>query len=597
MSIKKIFSEKKISRRGFLVSSTYLISALTIFPSFTKASSIGDSVEIKNLYSFEPVKEGNPEELELAYQFEHNVLIGWGDELFNLSDEDKKDLAVLQEKSFGYNNDFIAFFPLDEKNQSGLLFVNHEYPDQELMYNNVNRDIDSVRYEMASLGASIVEIRNKNGKWEYIKNSKYNRRISALSTEIEISGPAAGHKRLQTKTDKSGKKVIGTFANCSGGKTPWKTALSCEENFDDYFSGRVAKEFDEESDTTKIIGEYVNHRTIGIKFRSKYGWSDYFDRFNISSDPNEPNKFGWVVEIDPFNSEKPIKKRTALGRFKHESATVALGKDNKVSVYMADDEAFQFIYKFVSEKPYNSNDIDYDILDSGILYCAKFDDDGTLEWLPLIFGKNVLDKNSGFDSQADVLIETRKAARLMKATELDRPEDIEVNPFTNKVYVSLTGNAKRVAANAPNPRMVNIYGHIIEITPENEDHSSLKATWQIYRLGDDEDHNFANPDNLAISPKGELWVATDGMPKSRNVADGFFLVDKNHNLRMLNAPKGAEVTGPEFTKDGKTLFLSIQHPAEGSSYSSPETKWPDFKENTPPRPAVIAITRKTGDMI
>ncbi len=587
--------QKRFSRRKFIATGATALAATTMlhFPGLAFGS---DNMQLSGIHDFQALKEGGSDKLELSDAFKYDVVIGWGDELFTINDSSHKSLAQIQELSFGYNNDYVAFFPFNDKDPtSGLLCVNHEYPIPKLMYNDSSRDLESVQYDMASVGHTIVEVKNDTLKWQYVKDSKYNRRITALSTPINITGPAAGSNRLKTSVDNTGTKVIGTLANCSGGKTPWKTVLSCEENIQEYFGGILPVVYDKNNQPIPNA-EQANFKRMGLGKYSKYNWENFVDRFNISREPNEANRFGWVVEIDPFNPNSIPKKRTALGRFRHESCQVVVNSDNRLVIYMGDDENFEHIYKYVSNDRYNYNSDPSSLLDNGVLYTAKFDDFGKIEWLPLVFGATPLDTSNDFNSQGDVLIETRKAAKLLGATEMDRPEGIAYDQRSENLYVSLTMNLARVSTNAPNPIPDNVHGHIIQITPDNKDHTSTKASWEIYRMGG-ENKSFSNPDNIIVSPKGELWVATDGMPKSRNVADGFFLFDKTDSLRMLNAPTGAEITGPEFTPDGKTLFLSIQHPGEGSDYSNPSTRWPDFSESVPPRPAVVAISKKSNDMI
>ncbi|MDN5865749.1 MAG: PhoX family phosphatase, partial [Gammaproteobacteria bacterium] len=402
----------------------------------------------------------------VAAGYDADVLIRWGDPVLPDAPafEPMNQSADAQERQFGYNNDYIGFAPLpigSHSSEHALLCVNHEYTCQELMFPNYAGDTaQTVEIEMAAHGASIVEVRRGDGgKWQYVPNSRFNRRISTRSTIMAVSGPAAGHDRLKTTADPSGRRVIGTLSNCAGGMTPWGTYLLAEENFQHYFGGELAADHREQS----------NHRRYGVP-DGKYGWHRYHQRFDVGREPNEPNRFGWIVEVDPYDPAATPVKRTALGRFKHEGAAVALNADNRVVVYMGDDQRFEYVYKFVSQGRFDAYDrkANRNLLDTGTLFAAKFSEDGMFEWLPLVFGTRALTPANGFASQADVVIEARRAADLLGATPMDRPEDVEANPKTGRVYIMLSNNSKRKPGdtNAANPRGPNPHGHIVELTPE-----------------------------------------------------------------------------------------------------------------------------------
>jgi hypothetical protein len=437
---------------------------------------------------------------------------------------------------------------------------------------------------------------------------------------MEITGPAAGHARLRTAADPSGRKILGMINNCAGGTTPWGTWLTCEENFHGYFWGKLPD----------AHPETRNSKRYGVP-GNFFAWGKWHERFDVAQEPNEANRFGWVVEIDPFDPTSTPKKRTALGRNKHEGAAGITNKDGRYVVYMGDDERFEYVYRFVTRDPVNrtSPRANRDLLDHGTLSVARYHADGSVDWLPLVYGKGPLSPANDFHSQADVLIETRRAADLLGATKMDRPEDVEANPKTNNIYVNLTFNERRKPeqADAANPRADNRFGHIIEMTPPDGDHAAARFTWNILlKCGDpsiaevgatfssDTTRNgwFGMPDNIAIDSQGRLWIATDGNSASRTGrADGLWGVETTGPLRgtskhFFRVPVGAEMCGPCFTPDDETLFVAVQHPGEGtgpdpkagpSTFENPSTRWPDFKPDMPPRPAVMAITRKGGGKI
>jgi len=565
----------------------------------------------------------------VAEGYESHVVIRWGDPIAKDApafDAAKLDAAT-QAKAFGYNNDYLDFFPLPQGSNAsdhGLLAVNHEYTNTNLMFAGIGEGSSArlrttkpqVETEIEAHGMSVVEIRKANGKWGYVQDSRFNRRVTG-TTPMTISGPAAGHDRLKTSGDPTGTKVLGTLNNCAGGNTPWGTVLTAEENFNQYFGG----------DAAETGPQAAAYKRYGIAKASGYNWQTHVERFNLDREPNEPNRFGWIVEFDPYDPASVPVKRTALGRFKHEGCHHAIDKSGRVVVYMGDDERFDYVYKFVSAEPWNPNDraANRNLLDEGTLFVAKFADAGTVEWLPLTFGQGPLTAANGFNSQGDVLIETRRAADLLGATKMDRPEDVEPNPLTGRVYVLLTNNSNRTAqqVDAVNPRARNTQGHILEIIPPGAgtrevDHAGTTGRWAIFLMagkpGIDAGTQYHRatsdagwlscPDNCAFDAKGRMWIATDGAPSAAGVADGLYGTDTAGPGRALTklfyqAPTGAEVCGPLFTPDSRTVFLAIQHPGEdpGSTFERPSTRWPDFQEGVPVRPSVIAIVKKDGGVI
>lgn len=581
---------------------------------------------LKTKFDFKELEAGSDSRHHVADGHDADILIRWGDPVIKGAPafDPMRQTPAAQKMQFGYNNDFLGYFPMPgagRPGEHGLLVVNHEYTNEEIMFPGIggrqeksgfaNITAGQVAIEMAAHGGAVVEVRRQAGKWRVVEGSQYARRIDT-DTPMQITGPAAGHARMQTKADPAGKKVLGMINNCAGGVTPWGTWLTCEENFNNYFWGKADNHPSHAS--LKRYGAPAN----------QYAWGKFHDRFDVSKEPNEINRFGWVVEIDPFDPASTPKKRTAMGRFKHEGAAGILNKDGRYVVYQGDDQRFDYVYKFVTEAKFEQGNraANIDLLDNGTLYVAKFSSDGTGEWMPLVHGQGPLMANNGFASQADVLIDARMAADKLGATKMDRPEDVEVNPKTGKVYVMLTNNTQRKPGqeNAANPRANNSFGHIIEMIPDGGDHAAAAFRWEILvKCGDHtiastgasfnkattKDGWFGMPDNAAFDQEARLWVATDGNSKKRTGRnDGLWALETDGPLRgtskhFFRVPNGAELCGPCFTPDGETLFVAIQHPGEGSgsTFENPETRWPDFQDGMPPRPSVLAITRRGGGKI
>lgn len=519
-----------------------------------------------------------------------------------------------QEQQFGSDPDFISFMPLPYGSKSatrGLLGVNHENHRAAICFPGSPKQLSKqqVEVQMAAQGFSITEIAKEGNQWRLVKDSRYNRRIST-NAPMRISGPAAGSPRMQTSADPSGTRSFGTFNNCAGGTTPWGTMLTAEENIQNYFAGDAGKG-----------PEAAARKRYAISGKGRYAdWSRYFDRFSLDKEPNEPNRFGWIVEIDPYDPNHTSVKRTALGRCAHECATHAVSHDGRVAIYSGDDSRMEFVYKFVTRDKMGTS---RDLLDHGTLYAARFEANGKMRWLALVHGQGPLTAANGFNSQADVVIEARRAGTLLGATPMDRPEDVEPNPATGNIYVVMTYNERRTAAqvDAANPRAENKWGHIIEIMPPRvngkPDHAATECDWGFFIVAGDPSKpeqraRYANapsangwvcaPDNVAFDPKGRIWISTDGQEDVGGFNDSLYAAatsgDKRGATRcFFTAPDGAEVCGPEFTPDGKTLFLSIQHPGEGSTYDKPSTRWPDFRPDLPPRGSVLAITKNDGGQI
>ncbi|KIN60699.1 Tat pathway signal sequence domain protein [Sulfitobacter noctilucae] len=592
-------------------------------------------------YRFEELIAGNDEMHHVADGYDAKVLLRWGDPItadapeFDVMDQ----TAAAQLKQFGYNNDYIGFVPLNEAGTRGLLCVNHEYTNEEVMFPGLGRqDRDGfagmtpelIDIEMAAHGGSIVEITKDNaGTWQVVRDGKMNRRITPLDTAMVLSGPAAGHERMKTSDDPDGVNVIGTLNNCAGGMTPWGTWLMAEENFHGYYWTDVLDA--EGKPDLSAHSDAASKKRYGVP-GMWYNWGTRHDRFNIDREPNAPNKFGWVVEVDPMDPTSTPIKRTALGRFRHEGAETTVSSDGKLVVYMGDDNRFDYQYKYVSDG--TVSDVASEngkLLDEGTLYVARFDADGTVTWMPLVHGTGPLTTVNGFASQADVLIDTRLAADALGATPMDRPEDAQPRG-DGTAYIMLTNNSRREPdeVNPANPRSKSRFGHIIEIKEDGGNHAATFGTWSILvKCGDpslaevgaqwnpetSENGWFGSPDNCAIDADGRLWVSTDqGSNWGRTgKSDGLYAVETEGTARgtsklFFRCPVGGEMCGPYFTDDGKTLFLAVQHPGtdgtkdlkgfeRASTFEDPATRWPDFDPAMPPRPSVVVVTKKGGGKI
>jgi secreted PhoX family phosphatase len=447
-----------ISRRLLLTSGAAAVAAATIGADAAQAQ-VQAQVQASHSAStlkFKDVRHGLDATHHVAEGYRAEVLIRWGDPIAKDAPDfvpGKVDGAA-QEKQFGYNCDFLAYWPLpygSRNSTHGLVCSNHEYTNNELMWPGMNGrnngaaglTREQVEHDQSAHGLSVVEVRKSGGKWSYVKDSPYNRRLSMRGTTFRVAGPAAGHARLRTSADPGGTKVIGTLNNCAGGFTPWGTVLSGEENFNGYFRGDRNK-----------TAEARNYARYGVQASRGAPWGAHDARFDLDKEPNEPNRFGWVVEYDPYDPKSTPVKRTSIGRFKHEGAMTTVSHDGRIALYSGDDERFEYVYKFVTKGKFEpaKRAPNMNLLNEGTLYVAKFSDDGTMTWLPLVHGEGPLTAANGFDSQADVCIETRRAADLVGATPMDRPEGVAVDPKTGKVYVVLTYNERRKAAGDANAR-------------------------------------------------------------------------------------------------------------------------------------------------
>ncbi len=602
-----VIMDKAVSRRGFLGGGVAFSTAALVLgtTSLTPVSAFA-----ADRFGFEQVAANTLDTITVPPGYSWHTVVKWGQPLWSKGADfaqDTRGTGESQEMSFGDNNDGMSYF---HDNGRDLLVINNEYVNRSIIHGNREsgkaETADDVRKSKAAHGVSIMEIDMNDGKWEVKQDAPLNRRITA-DTPMEITGPARGHDLLKTAADSTGTMALGTFNNCGNGQTPWGTYLTCEENFHGYFAS---------SDADYAVNDDMKRYGVGVKGRG-YNWEIADERFDISKHPQEPNRFGYIVEIDPMDPGSTPKKRTALGRFKHENAEVVLNPDGHVVVYMGDDERGEFMYKFVSANKYVANGDNSDLLEDGKLYVAVFDEALTGKWVELT------PEATGMSSKAEVCIRTRQAASAVKATTMDRPEWIAANPVKAEVYCALTNNKNRgvkpnaggdpTPVNGPNPREANNYGQIVRWAPENGDHTQDAFSWDLFVMcGNPTVHNdayagsknvnadnmFNSPDGIMFDSKGFLWIQTDGNYSNKKDFAGMgnnqMLVGDTQTgeiRRFMVGPNECEITGLAWSADRKTMFVGIQHPGErGNSH------WPDGGQ-TVPRSAVIAVTRDDNDAI
>ena len=565
---------------------------------------------------FAPIAANSLDTLTLPEGYQWRILASWGDALLpggTAFDPVTRGTAASQALAIGDNNDGMSFFSLSEDH--AVIAVNNEYANYEYLFANGRcNSLEDTRKAQAAHGVSVFEVRRIAGVWQLQPNARLNRRITA-NTEMRLSGPAAGSPLLKTPVDPTGTVALGTFNNCANGRTPWGTYLTCEENFNGYFG------------SAESLTDNAAFKRYGISAKGAgFNWYPFDERFDLAKNPNEPNRFGWVVEIDPMDPTRTPIKRTALGRIKHENAEVVVNANGHVVVYMGDDEKSEHIYRFVSAKKFDAKHpkANRDLLDEGTLYVARFaavdgKAEGEGEWLELTHGKNGLTAEAGFKDQADVLVHTRLAATVVGATTMDRPEWIAAHPSQAQVYVTLTNNSDRgvksnQAVNGPNPRAKNVYGQIVRWSPKGNDHTARTFTWDLFALAGNPtlhkdayagsanitpDNMFNSPDGLAFDRDGRLWIQTDG---DYSNAKDFAGMGNNQMLcanpvtgeikRFLVGPVACEITGIAFTPDQKTMFVGIQHPGEKLAPSH----FPQGGDAVP-RSSIIAISRRDGRVV
>jgi secreted PhoX family phosphatase len=622
----------RLSRRTFLsggvaAAATSFLGGSLLAPGQAQAAR-GDACP---RLGFEEVPPSDADEVIVPPGYTWHVLAPWGTPLLPGApefQEDASNSAADQAMQVGFNHDGMHYFPLARfGNQRGLLVMNHEYTDASQIYSaaqgsTITPDAagrEKVAKALAAHGVSVIAIRKKlDGTWEIVSDPR-NRRITG-TTPMAFSGPVgADHPMLQSSVTPS---PIGTLNNCAMGVTPWNTYLACEENWNGYFG----------TDDANWVRNPLEARYGVTAAGFGYTWHRAEPRFDLAVNRNELNHFGWVVEIDPFDPHSRPVKRTALGRIKHESATCTESR-GRIVVYTGDDENGDYLYKFVGSEPWQALRARGESpLDHGTLYVAKFNADGSGEWLPLVHGVGPLTTANGWADQADVLIRTRMAADVVGATRLHRPEWVAVHPRTKEVFVTLTnGTGNNSAANSnrdPNP-----YGHIIRF---NEDKQSDTAfTWDIFLLAGDNEYLlsgnpafpsggvalpadqpiFGSPDGIWISDSGDVWIQTDISNSSQNlVSRGYNNIKNNAMLaacpetgevkRFLTGPRGCEITGIIMTPDERTMFINVQHPGEATTFwGTPTTSNPSAVSSWPfgpghrPRPATVVIRKLDGGRI
>ena len=573
-------------------------------------------------------------------------ILRWGDPLFDDSPEFDfaAQTAAAQARQFGYNNDYLDILR-GRDGRSAVLVCNHEYVNPQIMFPAAPASAAEERERRAifrnAVGLSVVELsrRRRGAPWDYVRGARRNRRIT-MDTVFELTGPLAGTDLVRTKEDPEGRWVRGTLGNCAGGTTPWGTILSGEENFHGFFRAQ---------------GTTAEERRYGLADKATaMGWEQDDPRFDARSEEyrNEPNRFGYIVEIDPEDPGSVPVKHTSLGRFKHEGANVTIARDGRVVAYSGDDERFDYLYKFVSRHRYRKNDRRHNmrLLAEGNLYVARFRGssegeidgsgtvpadggfDGTGQWLPLVVdGRSTV---PGMDVP-QVLAYTRLAADRAGATKMDRCEDVEPNPATGRVYVACTNNSNRGVPGQPgpdeaNPRSQNRDGHIVELIEHRGDATAERFTWNLLMLCGDPARGGATyfsgypaekvspiscPDNLAFDTEGNLWVSTDGAPGGIGYNDGLFKVGLDGRSRgkveqFLSVPREAETCGPVIHDDDGMVFVAVQHPGEDGSYGQPHSLFPDYvgtggtgtRPDRPtsgavaaPRPSVVQVFREDQD--
>jgi len=603
--------DRAVSRRDFFKGAAVLFGS-GLFAKSTFVQAISSKTEAFDVYGFDNVLANSDDTITLPEGYQWKPLISWGEPLWKTGSKFKNTAEVsskTQALAFGDNNDGMKHFNINGRE---VLAINNEYVNMaSLFHHNKSKspqNKDDILKTKQAVGVSVVEVKSDAEGWRIVEDSPLNRRITA-TTPMKITGPARGHELMKTQQDPQGIESLGTWANCGSGKTPWGTYLTCEENFNGYYGSS--------NDSVKVSDELKRYGLFAKNYG--YDWHLANQRFDLAKTPNEPNRSGYVVEIDPANPKSTPKKRTALGRFKHENAEMVIADNGQIVVYLGDDERGEYLYRYVSKNSYNpllksEKHID-DLMENGTLYVAKFNEDGSGNWIALT-------KESTGMGLAEICIHTRQAASKVGATTMDRPEWVAANPNKAEVFCALTNNKNRgIKTNAGgdvqpvggvNPRAENHYGQVVRWVPKNNDHVAEYFNWNLFVLagnptvhkdglyaGSKNVHSgnmFNAPDGVHFDSQGKLWIQTDGKYSNK---DEFAGMGNNQMLlanpqtgeikRFMVGPKECEVTGFAYSEDKKTIFVGIQHPGEKGDSNFP---YGDVARST-----VIAIWHKDGHVI
>jgi hypothetical protein len=640
--------EARTSRRGFMVGGLTAIATGLFGAGLSARGALAQTAAASGLLGFAPVPVSKEDTVVVPAGYKVQILAPWGTPL--TADAPAYAPGAItgaaQAVQVGSHHDGMHYFPIDGSSTDGLLVLNHEYIeprfihavkwagqalDNEMVVYDANgmRDDDEVLAELNAHGCSVARItRGADGQWSVVQGDPMNRRVTGL-TEMMISGPAAGSPHLVTKFSPDGMKTRGTLNNCAHGVTPWNTYMTAEENWAGYFVNADAEQPRE-------------HARYGVADdASRYGWekaaggADEFIRFNAAATGaspaedyrNEPNTFGWMVEFNPYDPASVPVKRTHLGRFAHEGVVFAPAVAGQpVVCYSGDDSRFEYIYKFVSAAAYDPATTDGSILDEGTLYVARFNEDGTGEWLALVPGQNGLTPENGFADLADILVNTRLAADQAGATKMDRPEWGTVDPNSGEVYFTLTNNNRRdlTQVDAVNPRAENNFGQIVRWRYDGNDHTATTFAWDLFVIAGTprqsitftgealtDDNIFACPDGIWCDQNSRLWIQTDMGDVSPDQSGPLAPFGMNMMLaadpktgeirRFLTGPWGQEITGVITTPDGTSMFVNVQHPgaqasAEDFAAGNLGSGFPDY-DGSVPRSATLVITREDGGVI
>ena len=595
---------------------------------------------------FNSIPGSRTDAVSVAAGYTAYVLAPWGTRLSGATEQWKSDgtnSAADQANAMGMHHDGMHYFPINGSSTDGLIAINFEYVDQDALHpagaTTVagKRPVEEVRKEINAHGAGVVRVRKSGDRWQVVENDPLNRRFTTASV-MDLSGPLKGTDHVKTRFSVGGTQTRGTNNNCGNGYTPWGTYLTCEENWPGIFINKGVRP----ADQVRIgVGTSAGNYRWETAAGDASEVNGEFTRFNVTPTGatatddyrNEASTYGYIVEIDPYNASTLPVKRTALGRFRHEGCWPGLTTVGKpVVFYMGDDSQNEYLYKFVSTALWEAADANPSdrlatgakYMDSGKLYVARFDADGSGTWLLLDVITPTTDGSTlgaKFTDLPGIILHTRGAADAVGATPMDRPEWTAVNPLNGDVYLTLTNNTSRTTANAANPRVPNKHGHIVRW---HDADNQVSFTWDIFvfganaagspdvnRSGLTELNQFASPDGMTFDSRGILWVQTDNgestitsytndqmlavIPTNLIDASGKQIPVNAQNQsdlrRFFVGPNGSEVTGITFTPDNKTMFINIQHP---ENWPSTDVATDVTSGAVRPRASTVVIQRADG---